>query len=213
MKPWFDIACFGFAAQVSLKNRRMATGCAKFGTNAGLHITKNSFHSTPAQTCSSFYFMPNNAVGHIIVVYHIFWGIMSTSMAVISACFSYLSDYLQIKRKHTHFKPIFAIFNHGCCTFNHGCCTFNHGCRTFFRGCRTFFRGCWNYFRGCYTFFRGCRTFFRGCYTFFRGSKTVNLMRFILKHTYCFCNHSFNNCNRIGSVSKSGKPFSYSGFT
>ena len=112
-------------------------------------------------------------------------GIIGALKIIISTCFSYLSDYLQIKLKHTFFKSIFAFFN---------------------RGCRTFNRGCW-------AFNRGCWTFNRGCWTFNQGVNTLNRMRFILKYRYSYCKHIFIHTEFTHHISKSGKPFSFTGFT
>ena len=93
MNPCFDIGCFGFAAQVSSKKWRRKTCCTTLGMNEDVRVSKNSFHILPTPADLSPYAMLNKAVGHIIVLYHLFLRIMGASTAVISACFSYLSDY------------------------------------------------------------------------------------------------------------------------
>lgn len=72
--------------------------------------------------------MKSRVANTIIISYHLFCEFIGSVATIILACFSYLSDYLQIKLKHTPFKSIFAFFrwNHSTCAWKHSILNWKH---------------------------------------------------------------------------------------
>ena len=166
---WFCFDVFGL-----LRKLRMINLCTNASIDYYVFPTKNSFYFIAIKCLLWIFSLQSKVLRTLIRSYQQFSEFIGVLKQIIFSFFSYLSDYLQIKLKHTPYKTVFKFLNHDLRTLNHDLRTLNHDLRT----CA----------------YKHCTLNHKHC-TLNRKHSTVNHKHSTVNHKHCTLNHKHCTLN------------------